>query len=132
MSVALIEGKIQNLMFLESFIWRYPLRKFGFYRFQNFFFSVVIVISILLKTVFSQVSSHNQFLVKILQRSDQEKKSLLRRLKISVWPLKNCIETPYTPSSVIKLNICCAKAGQPIIRYILFGLDVTFLGCDNQ
>ena len=25
MSVALIEGKILNLMFLESFIWRYPL-----------------------------------------------------------------------------------------------------------
>ena len=26
MSVALIEGKILNLMFLESFIWWYPLR----------------------------------------------------------------------------------------------------------
>ena len=40
--------------------------KFGFYRFQSFFFIVVIVISILLKTAFWQTSVHNQSLVKKL------------------------------------------------------------------
>ena len=54
--------------------------KFGFYQYQFFLFTVVIVISILLKTTFSQISIHNQLLVKILQRSDKEK-TLLRRLK---------------------------------------------------
>ena len=38
-----------------------------------FLFIVVIVISILLKTAFSQISCHNQLLAKILQRSDKEK-----------------------------------------------------------
>ena len=32
--------------------------KFGFYHFQSFLFIVVIVISILLKTTFSQISLH--------------------------------------------------------------------------
>ena len=38
----------------------------GFYHFQSFLFLVVIVISILLKTTFSQISIHSQLLVKIL------------------------------------------------------------------
>ena len=38
--------------------------KFGFYQFQSFLFIVVIVISILLKTAFSQISIHSQLLVK--------------------------------------------------------------------
>ena len=40
--------------------------KFGFYQFQSFLFIVVIVISISLKTTFSQISIHSQLLVKIL------------------------------------------------------------------
>ena len=48
--------------------------KFGFYQFQSFLFIVVIVISILLKTTFSQISIHSQLLVKILWRSDKEKR----------------------------------------------------------
>ena len=40
--------------------------KLGFYQFQSFLFVVVIVISILLKTTFSQISIHSQLLVKIL------------------------------------------------------------------
>ena len=47
--------------------------KFGFYQFQSFLFIVVIVISILLKTTFSQFSIHSQLLVKILWGSDKEK-----------------------------------------------------------
>ena len=47
--------------------------KLAFYQFQSFFFIVVIVISILNKTTFSQISLHSQLLVKILQRSDKEK-----------------------------------------------------------
>ena len=44
------------------------------YRFQSFIlFIVVIVISILLKTAFSQTSIHSQSLVKILWRSDKDK-----------------------------------------------------------
>ena len=54
--------------------------KFGFYQFQIFLFIVVIVISILLKTTFLQISIHSQLLVKILYRSDKEK-TLFRRLK---------------------------------------------------
>ena len=46
--------------------------KFGFYRFQRFLFIVVIVTSILLKNAFWQTSIHNQFLVKILLRSDKD------------------------------------------------------------
>ena len=41
-------------------------RKFGFYQFQGFLFISVTVISILLKTAFSQISIHSQLLVKIL------------------------------------------------------------------
>ena len=48
--------------------------KFGFYQFQSFLSIVIIVISILHKTTFSQISIHSQLLVKILQRSDKEKK----------------------------------------------------------
>ena len=40
--------------------------KLGVYQFQSFLFIVVIVISILLKTTFSQISIHSQLLVKIL------------------------------------------------------------------
>ena len=40
--------------------------KFGFYQFQSFFFIVVIVISILLKPTFWQISIYSQSLVKIL------------------------------------------------------------------
>ena len=40
--------------------------KFGFYQLQSFLFIVVIVISILLKTTFSQISIYSQLLVKIL------------------------------------------------------------------
>ena len=40
--------------------------KFCFYRFHSFLFIVVIVISILLKNTFSQISIHSQLLVKIL------------------------------------------------------------------
>ena len=40
--------------------------KLGLYQFQSFLFIVVIVISILLKTTFSQISIHSQLLVKIL------------------------------------------------------------------
>ena len=40
--------------------------KFSFYQFQSFLFIVVIVISILLKTTFLQISFHRQLLVKIL------------------------------------------------------------------
>ena len=40
--------------------------KFGFYQFQSFLFIVVIVISILLKTTFSQISILSQLLVKML------------------------------------------------------------------
>ena len=47
--------------------------KFGFYQFQSFLFVVVILISILLKITFSQISIHRKLLVKILQRSDKEK-----------------------------------------------------------
>ena len=44
------------------------------FRFKVFLvFFVVIVISILLKTTFSQISVHSQLLVKLLQRSDKEK-----------------------------------------------------------
>ena len=39
-------------------------------------FIVVIVISILLKSTFSQISIHSQLLVKILKRSDKEKTTL--------------------------------------------------------
>ena len=39
-------------------------------------FIVVIVISILLKSTFSQISIHSQLLVKILKRSDKEKNTL--------------------------------------------------------
>ena len=39
--------------------------KFGFSQFQSFLFIVVIVISILLKTTFSEISIHSQLLVKI-------------------------------------------------------------------
>ena len=53
---------------------------FGFSHFQNFLFIVVTVISILLKTTFSEISIHSQLLLKILERSDKEK-PLLRRLK---------------------------------------------------
>ena len=35
------------------------LTKFGFYQFQSFLFIVVIVISIFLKTTFSQISIHS-------------------------------------------------------------------------
>ena len=47
--------------------------KLGVYQFQSFLFIVVIVISILVKTTFSQISIHNQLLVKILKRSDKKK-----------------------------------------------------------
>ena len=47
--------------------------KFGFYQFQSYPFIVVIVILILLKTTFSQISIRSQLLVKILWRSDKEK-----------------------------------------------------------
>ena len=47
--------------------------KFGLYQSQSFLFIVVIVIWILLKTTFSQISIHGQLLVKMLQRSDKEK-----------------------------------------------------------
>ena len=40
--------------------------KLGVYQFQSFLFIVVIVISILLKTTFSQISIYSQSLVKIL------------------------------------------------------------------
>ena len=40
--------------------------KVGVYQFQSFFFIVDIVISILLKTTFSQISIHSQLLVRIL------------------------------------------------------------------
>ena len=42
-------------------------------QFQSFLFIVIIVISILLKTTFSQISIHSQLLMKLLQRSDKEK-----------------------------------------------------------
>ena len=65
----------------------------GLYQFQSFLFIVVIVISISLKTTFLQISIHSQLLLKIY--SDRtRKKTILRRLKKSVWALKNCIETP--------------------------------------
>ena len=52
--------------------------KFGFYHFQSFLFIVVIVISILLKTTFSQISLHTgENFITI----GQGKKPLLRRLK---------------------------------------------------
>ena len=38
-------------------------------------FIVVIVVSILLKTIFSQISIHSQLLVNILERSDKKKAS---------------------------------------------------------
>ena len=40
--------------------------KVDFYQFQSFLFIIVIVISILLKTAFSQISVHSQLLVKTL------------------------------------------------------------------
>jgi len=54
--------------------------KFGFYQFPFCLFIVVTVISILLKTTFSQISIQGQLLVKISYRSNKEK-TLLRRLK---------------------------------------------------
>ena len=39
---------------------------FGFYQFESFLFIVVMVISILLKTTFSQISIHSQLVEKIL------------------------------------------------------------------
>ena len=53
-----------------------------FCQFQSFLFIAVIVISILLKTTFSQILIHSQLLVKIFWRSHKEK-TLLRRLKNS-------------------------------------------------
>ena len=46
--------------------------KFGLDRFQSFLLIVVIVISILLKTAFWQVSIHSQSLGKILWRLDKD------------------------------------------------------------
>ena len=40
--------------------------KLGVYQFQGFFFIVVIIISILLKPIFGQISIYSQSLVKIL------------------------------------------------------------------
>ena len=59
--------------------------KFGFYQFQSFLFIVVIVISILLKTTFSQISIHSQLLVKILQRFDREKSTFKSIEKYDLW-----------------------------------------------
>ena len=47
--------------------------KLGVYQFQSFLFIVVIVISILIKPTFWQISIYGQSLVKILERSDKEK-----------------------------------------------------------
>ena len=46
--------------------WWSRSHKIRFLSFQSFLFIVVIVMSILLKTTFSQISIHSQLLVKIL------------------------------------------------------------------
>ena len=65
----------------------------SFYHFQSFLFVVVIVIFILLKTTFSQISIHSQLLVKFYGDRTR-KKTLLRRLKNIDMASENCIETP--------------------------------------
>ena len=47
--------------------------KLAVYQFQSFLFIIVIVISILLKPTFSQISIYSLSLVKILLRSDKDK-----------------------------------------------------------
>ena len=47
--------------------------KLGVYQSQGFLFIVVIVISILPKPTFRQISIYSQSLVTILQRSDKDK-----------------------------------------------------------
>ena len=54
--------------------------KFSFYQFESFLFVDVIVIFILLKTTFSQISIHSQLLVEFYG-DRTTKKTLLRRLK---------------------------------------------------
>ena len=59
-----------------------------FCQFQSFLFIAVIVISILLKTTFSQVLIHSQLLVKMFWRSHKEKlyRNILRPSTKNGWP----------------------------------------------
>ena len=57
---------------IHEFIAGLDRAKFGFYRFQNFLFIVVIVILILLKPAFWQTSIHSQSLMKSLKPSDKD------------------------------------------------------------
>ena len=63
---------------------------FGFYQFSFCLFIVVIVISISHFTNFNPTPITGESLIAI----GQERRHFKDDCKISVWPLKNCIETP--------------------------------------
>ena len=109
--------------------------KFGFYELISKFFVYCCHSNIdFIKTTFSQFSIHRQLLVKILWRSDNWKKTTFKATEkyYSVWPLKNCIETPKSPFHGLHVTFAMLVSQTSPVEVEVFCWHVSAFFCCNK